>query len=523
LRFATVFTALCLSMLPAEASAKWTRLTSTNFVFVGDADEARIRRVAERLEQFRAAMMRVLPNAVADSPVPTTVFVFRDAPSFAPYRGGPRGQTVDATGYFLAYPDTNVIALNLASFEQALSTVFHEYTHALVSNTVGPVPLWIGEGLAELYESFEEHSGGKAALIGVPLSDHVALLRLPTVSLMPLVDLLAVTEDSPVYNERIRRGVFYAQSWALTHYLTFGSAERAGQLSTYLERVQGGTPSKAAFRQSMGDLQALERELREYTRLLNFNVLRFEFGETPARAVVARGVVLDQPEADGYLADLLARIGREAQARTVLRRALEQKSGTARAALALGLLEMRRGQINLALPLLERAATAAPSDGFAQSSYGRALLARHRALSDTDPAARSTLALARSVLQRAATLMPGTADILVQAARAELLSDDDAANARELLERAVRLAPSREAYRLMLAQALIRQGDVERAADVLAPLVAPGSRADVRDMARQLLASAVQRARELDASSGVGRAVDPTADAPGSGGRSAPR
>jgi tetratricopeptide (TPR) repeat protein len=514
-RLATLLASVFLLALPASASAKWTYLTSANFAFVGDADEGRIRLVAERLEQFRAVMIRVLPNAAADSPVPTTVFVFRDERSFTPYMGTFRGRTVTAAGYFLAHPDANAITLDADHLDQALSTVFHEYTHFLVSNTVGPLPPWISEGLAEIYRTFEERNGGKAAMVGMPIADHVGLLRLPTVSLMPVAALLAVGHDSRDYNEGIRRSVFYAESWALTHYLMLGSPAREGQLSAYLARVQAGTPPDVAFRQSVGDdLAALDRELREYTRLLRFNAIRIDLGESLARSVVGRGTTLDDAEAEGYLGDLLARMGREEQARAMLTRALDRKGNTARAALALGLHEMRGGSLERALPLLERGAAGLPSDAAAQSAYGRALLTRYREMDDADPAAAATLESARTALQRAVTLMPNMADMLVQAARAELLGEDDAPKAREYLERAVRLAPSREAYRLMLAQALVRQGDVPRATAVLGPLVARGSRADVRDMARRLLASAAQRARQIDVLSLVADGPEEQPDEP---------
>ena len=36
---------------------------------------------------------------------------------------------------------------------------------------------------------------------------------------MPLHELFAVTHNSPQYNESTRQGMFYAESWLLTHFL----------------------------------------------------------------------------------------------------------------------------------------------------------------------------------------------------------------------------------------------------------------------------------------------------------------
>ena len=44
--------------------------------------------------------------------------------------------------------------------------------------------------------------------------------------------VLAVDRDSPLYNERDKAGVFYAESWALLHYLLLGrerGAREAGR------------------------------------------------------------------------------------------------------------------------------------------------------------------------------------------------------------------------------------------------------------------------------------------------------
>jgi hypothetical protein len=61
----------------------------------------------------------------------------------------------------------------------------------------------------------------------------------------------------------------------------------------------------------------------------------------------------------------------------------------------------------------------------------------------------------------------------------------------------VRLAPSREQYRLMLAQALMRQRDYTRATNHLGTLMATGRTADIRDDARRLLSEVADaRVRE---------------------------
>ena len=73
------------------------------------------------------------------------------------------------------------------------------------------LPLWLNEGLAELYSSFQLR--GKKAAIGRPIDSHIHWLR--DHALIPVGELFAIDHSSKDYNEGSRRGVFYAQSWAL--------------------------------------------------------------------------------------------------------------------------------------------------------------------------------------------------------------------------------------------------------------------------------------------------------------------
>ncbi|HEY6509975.1 MAG TPA: hypothetical protein VIY56_18260, partial [Vicinamibacterales bacterium] len=103
---------LLVALWPEDAWARWTRVTSANFVFVGDAPAAVIREVAERLEQFRETLLQALPGAAGQSPVPTVVIVFANERTMAPFRPMFRGRSVDVGGYFQGSEDLNYMAVN---------------------------------------------------------------------------------------------------------------------------------------------------------------------------------------------------------------------------------------------------------------------------------------------------------------------------------------------------------------------------------------------------------------------------
>jgi tetratricopeptide (TPR) repeat protein len=483
--------ALLVACLPATAWAKWTRLRTEHFVFVGNASESTIRQVAQKLDQFREVLTRALPEGVTKSPVPTVVIVFDSDRSFTPYKPHFNGRAIELAGVFQGGEDVNYIAVNAAAMDDAFTLIFHEYTHFIVGNTAGIVPVWVNEGLAEVYATFQERSGGKSAMLGMPQPRHVELLR--GTSLMPLRELMAVDRTSPVYNEGNRRGVFYAESWALVHYLMFGDETRKAQLRTYLTGLKGGAPVDQALRDAFGpDIARLEEELHRYVRRFRFQALRFDFSEKISGAGSERGLPIDDAEARAYLGDMLGRIDRADDARVLFRTLIDSNPQSARAAYGLGALELKAGRLNEALPLLERAVALDAGDAGYQTALGRALLAKWDE-ERTDTAAADTLQRARAVLARAAELDPQRVNTLVMLGRAELIAGTDLARAASLFEQAVRMAPAREQYRLQLAQCLIEQGEFAKARAYLGPLVARGSFPEIRDAARRLLGATASR------------------------------
>ena len=493
-----VAAAALVALLPSVAAAKWTRLSTANFVFIGDASAGQIREVAEKLEQFREVMTRALPGATSTSPVPTVVVVFATDRSLNPVKPLFRGNATDVAGYLLKGEDLNYIAINGEHIDIALNTVFHEYAHLLIGNTIGAAPAWLNEGLAGFYEMTHVTDGGKKVLLGRAPAEHVGLLKGST--LIPIKELLSIDQGSQVYNEGSRRGVFYAQSWALTHYLTLGSKERAPQFRQYLTAVRNGVEHQRAFSDAFSaDIALLDRELFAYVRNFLYPAVAIEFIERVV-GEAERGTTIDDVEGDIHVADLQARVGREDEARSKLKAITDRKPDAALAWTALGLIDLRERRLKEAMPLLERAAERGKDNAFVQAALGRALIALFNEQRTTDTG--SVLLLkARAPLARAVELDANSSYAAGMLGYVELAIGNDLPRAVSLLERAVTLAPSREQYRLMLAQALLRQGEFQRAIEHLGPLVASGRSSEVREDARRLLVVVADaRARAVSAS-----------------------
>ncbi|HWN43288.1 MAG TPA: hypothetical protein VNW71_13765, partial [Thermoanaerobaculia bacterium] len=275
--------------LPADADA-WIRLDSEHFTLFANAGERPTRRLAADLERLRATLAQLDPDLKLSSPSPTFLFVFKDGRALSPYRLVFEGKPVDVGGYFLARPEANYVAINADPRGDARSIVYHEYLHYVLRNNYPGLPLWLHEGMAQLYSTFD--TNGAEARIGRPIEDHARWLR--SNPLLPVSELFALDAHSRDYHKGARRSVFYAQTWALAHYLLVGNPGRRDLTLRYLRTLSRGEPAGEAFG---GELDA---ELRAYVKRGVFTHIA-----APAGAVAESGLrVAPLPRAD-----LLARLG----------------------------------------------------------------------------------------------------------------------------------------------------------------------------------------------------------------------
>jgi type I restriction-modification system DNA methylase subunit len=73
---------LCLLAVVSQQNAvaakdNWVSIRTKNFFLLGNANEKEIRQVGLKLEQFRQVFTHVFPNIRFNTPVPTTVIVFK--------------------------------------------------------------------------------------------------------------------------------------------------------------------------------------------------------------------------------------------------------------------------------------------------------------------------------------------------------------------------------------------------------------------------------------------------------------
>src|SRR4029077_6182257 len=102
-----------------------------------------------------------------------------------------RGKPMDmVAAYFAPHPDVNYIVLSIGRREFTYQVVFHEYTPLLVNQNISRLPLWLNEGFADFFSTFDGSEVDRRLIVGRPLDRYVGLLvgRAPPVPMSTFID-----------------------------------------------------------------------------------------------------------------------------------------------------------------------------------------------------------------------------------------------------------------------------------------------------------------------------------------------
>lgn len=464
------------------AKDTWVSVRTKNFFMVGNGGEKDIRKVALKLEQFREVFTRLFPRMKFNTPVPTTVIVFKSDSSYRPFK--PRG---NVAGHFQAGPDVNYIALTteVRGDQDPFNVIFHEYTHLLVENTFENAPIWFNEGLAEYYSTFSITDDQKVVL-GRPIGNHVYMLRQNKI--LPLQTLFEVDYKSPHYNETNKTSIFYAQSWALMHYLMIGKAGKVEQLGKFMDLLKLKVPMERAFQQAFEvPFATMENDLRNYVKQDRYNIVSGHFERKLELDTTTEATTLTEAEAQAYLGDLLLHSNRK-ESYTYLEKALQLDPNLGMAHASLGMAYFREGKVKEAHASLERAVAANSKNYLAHYYYAFTL--SHTG-PDESPRmvgyAPEIAAKIREHLQKAITLRPDFPESYNLLAYVSLVTGEGIDDSIASLKQVLSSSPGKHQFTYMLGQLYTRKGDYKAARELLEQVVKSNAEEHVRKHSESLL------------------------------------
>ncbi|MGD0910517.1 MAG: DUF1570 domain-containing protein [Terracidiphilus sp.] len=336
--------ALAFSRPATAGTDRWVRVTSDHFTVVTDASEKDGRHILDQFERMRWVFTKLFPKLNVDPEVPITVLATKNYKGLEtllpPDRIG-KGQ-MQLAGLFLRVPDRNYILIRLdVSEEHAYATVYHEYTHLQFASAHQWLPIWLNEGMAEFMQNTEVVD--KKVTLGEPSADDILYMRQH--SLIPLTVLFNVDAGSPYYHEEQKGSVFYAESWALTHYLVMKDRQaHTDSLDAYMRMVGSGEDAVAAAEKAFGDIKLLEKALRAYIDHGDYKALELSSAAAPIDESSFKAQELAQADADAVRADIMAYLQRTDEARALIESVLKEDPNNIQARETQGFLASHAGQ-----------------------------------------------------------------------------------------------------------------------------------------------------------------------------------
>ena len=272
-----LFLALLLLVHPAATSPadhfdNWLEVRSPNFTVISNAGEREVRRIAAQFEEIREVFHAAFPTLRTDLGKPILIFALKNedsTKSLLPAYWETKGHMHPA-GLYVSREERDLVVVRTdLQGENPYEIAYHEYTHALFRLNFRDLPIWMNEGYAEFFGNTE--IGEKEVQIGKIAPGHLEVLR--TNKFIPIETLFQVDENSPYYNEQNRTSVFYAESWALVHYLMLDPDAAKRQLrANFLKAWTASGNQIEAAQQTFGDLKKFSQVMEAYARQERFYI-----------------------------------------------------------------------------------------------------------------------------------------------------------------------------------------------------------------------------------------------------------
>ena len=456
--FYALLVGLALARPSFASTDQWIEVRSPHFAVATDAGEQQGRLIAGQFERMRWLFRQLFTNIANDPAQPIVVVATKNDSTFnsmepSSYR---RWGQLKLDGYFLQAEAKNYILLRLnAQADHPFATVYHEYTHVQFSGVAERMPLWLNEGTAEFMENTDFRE--KDIRTGQPGTGDILYLR--DNKLVPLDVLFKVDTRSAYYHQEHRGSIFYAESWALTHYLLIGDFENhQHRWNDYMIAISRGEDPVTAAEEIFGDLKQLQKTLESYIHSEKYNMVVLHAAAATVDESAFETTPVAQSEADALRADLQINVERYDDARKLLNSALKLDPENEHAQLTMGFLELRSRKLDEARKWFSRSVSLDSRDYLARYFLAVASFMNSDAGGDRD--IESGL---RTVIGLNPRFAPAYANLgAYLAIRREKLDD-----ARQLVATAIQMDPGEFSYRFNMAKILVAQSRFADAENVL--------------------------------------------------------
>lgn len=259
---AMVGTVLLFTVAVPQVSARtWYRADSHNFVIYSDGSQSQLQDYAVELEKFDALLRLIWRRPQLENPNRLTIYLVPRQQDVARLNG-----SENVAGFYHPSLEGSFAVSNreITQDKTDLSgkrVLFHEYAHHFMfANFSIPAPAWFMEGFAEFVSTAEFLKNGDW-YFGKP-----AFHRASEIEYYPRIAVRELLSKRQSEIDNARRGAYYGWAWALTHLLYMERQGRGAEVNNYISLLNRGVDTLTAATQAFGDLDALDRDLRDYVK-----------------------------------------------------------------------------------------------------------------------------------------------------------------------------------------------------------------------------------------------------------------
>ena len=434
---------------------KWIEVRTPNFVINSALDEKRSLELARQLETFRSVVGAFTNISQVPERVPTHIYLFAS-------RAPEAGLEKNMAGYFYGQMRGNYMPMYFKSYRQALEILQHEYTHFLMYNHSKDIyPRWYVEGFAEFLSTVT--SEANIAQYGTPPEYRIDWLF--NGNWEPFERILDFATMQKLSARR--EGMFYAQSWALVHYLILGRSAGNFQkeFALYLElQASGRSPVDAfadAFGESVKDLK--KNIMRSFENGVRYLKISFS-APIPDSELQVRTLRADEIAA--RIGFLVFSIGKVNESQKYYEAALIKNPDNAPALVGMADLHKLAKRYDQAIPLYERAIALEPDQALHELDYGEYFQTRARLEEDVNMR-KQWIELARNHLERSLVLDEGNPEALAMYGTTYLIDGESPGKGLDKLILASNNLPANFSIQMHLAKAYVAVGTPDMAIPIL--------------------------------------------------------
>jgi TonB family protein len=206
---------------------------------------------------------------------------------------------------------------------------------------------------------------------GTPSTSNLAILH--EQKPVPVSTLFEIDASSPYYHEQNKASIFYAESWALAHYLFARDwKENTHRVTDFVQLLGTGVDPKDAASRTIGAADVLDEPLRKYIGNHAFTVVKVQLPKIDENGFRVRDMA--DAEALAVRADFMAHNHHDTEARQMLEEALKADPKLGIACDGLSFLALQQGNAGEGEKWSSQALALDPHDYRANYYYAWSLL-----------------------------------------------------------------------------------------------------------------------------------------------------